>query len=44
VYDRYQSYGALMPAFIALSVVSGILYTALMKPRRPAQDSSVDQA
>ncbi len=35
VYDRYQSYAPLMSAFIALSLISGVLYMSLKKPRAP---------
>jgi MFS family permease len=44
VYDRYQSYGPLMSAFIALSLVSGVLYMSLKKPPAPSQDPSLEQA
>jgi sugar phosphate permease len=37
VYDRYQSYAPLMSAFIALSLISGVLYMSLKKPRAPAE-------
>jgi MFS family permease len=36
VYDRYQSYAPLMSGFIALALLSGILYTMLTKPKPPA--------
>ena len=39
VYDRYQSYGPLMSTFIGLSLVSGVLYMTLTKPRAPARVS-----
>ena len=42
VYDRYQSYGPLMSTFIALSLVSGVLYMTLRKPQAPSQDASVE--
>jgi sugar phosphate permease len=42
VYDRYQSYSPLMPAFIALSLVSSVLYMTLAKPKPPSQDASVE--
>jgi sugar phosphate permease len=43
VYDRYQSYGPLMPAFIALSLISGVLYMSLQKPQAPLQAPSREQ-
>ena len=39
VYDRYGSYGPLMSTFIGLSLVSGMLYMTLTKPRAPARAS-----
>ena len=42
VYDRYQSYGPLMSTFIALSLVSGVLYMTLRKPQAPSQDAAVE--
>jgi sugar phosphate permease len=41
VYDRYQSYSPLMAAFITLSLVSGVLYMSLRKPKPPAQDAAI---
>jgi MFS family permease len=35
VYDRYQSYAPLMSAFVALSLISGVLYMSLKKPQAP---------
>jgi MFS family permease len=35
VYDRYQSYSPLMSGFIALSLVSGVLYATLTRPKPP---------
>ncbi|HEX2226794.1 MAG TPA: hypothetical protein VHM64_06615, partial [Candidatus Binatia bacterium] len=37
VYDRYQSYGPLMSAFISLSLVSGVLYMSLKRPEKPVK-------
>jgi sugar phosphate permease len=33
VYDQYQSYGPMMSSFIALSLISGVLYALLVKPQ-----------
>jgi sugar phosphate permease len=44
VYDRYQSYGPLMAAFIAMSLISGLLYMSLKKPQAPSQDPYLEQA
>jgi MFS family permease len=33
VYDRYQSYAPLMSAFIAISVIAGLLYASLRPPK-----------
>jgi MFS family permease len=41
VYDRHQSYAPLMSAFIGLSLVSGVLYMRLKKPKPPLQNTSV---
>jgi sugar phosphate permease len=35
VYDRYQSYSPLMSTFMALSLLSGLLYMSLKTPQRP---------
>ena len=35
VYDRYQSYAPLMSAYIATSLIAGVLYALLRKPRLP---------
>jgi MFS family permease len=40
VYDRYQSYSPLMSSFIALSLVSGVLYATLTRPKPPPQQDS----
>jgi sugar phosphate permease len=42
VYDRYQSYAPLMSAFIALSLVSGLLYMSLRKPKPAFQELAVE--
>jgi MFS family permease len=42
VYDRHQSYAPLMSAFIGLSLVSGLLYMSLRKPKPASQDFSVE--
>ncbi len=42
VYDRYQSYAPLMSAFIGLSLVSGLLYMSLKKPKPASQDLVVE--
>ncbi|MDH3443138.1 MAG: MFS transporter [Deltaproteobacteria bacterium] len=33
IYDRHQSYAPIMPAFIALSLLSGVLYAMLVRPK-----------
>ncbi len=33
VYDRYESYSPIMSAFIALSLISGVLYSMLVRPK-----------
>ncbi len=35
VYDRYESYDPMMSTFIALSLISGVLYALLVKPAPP---------
>jgi sugar phosphate permease len=37
VYDRYHSYSPLMSAFIALSLISSLLYATLKKPQAPSK-------
>jgi MFS family permease len=41
VYDRYESYGPLMSAFIALSLVSGALYMSLQRPKAASRGERV---
>jgi cyanate permease len=33
VYDRHQSYAPLMSAYIAISVIAGLLYVTLRPPK-----------
>jgi sugar phosphate permease len=44
VYDRSQTYAPMMTAFIALSLVSGLLYASLKKPSVPEREASLGQA
>jgi MFS family permease len=41
VYDRYESYAPLMSGFIALALVSGVLYAILQRPSPVSQESSI---